>query len=67
MPPAKPIPNDIRGTVTSRLIALETELANIHYLLAFPEITEAQRQRLQSLLETTEAELNKTYAVLDAL
>ena len=66
MPPSKAIPNDIGGTVTYRLITLETEFANIQYLLAFPELTEAQKQRLQSLLAATEAELSETYARLRA-
>jgi hypothetical protein len=66
MPPTKYIPNDIRGTVTYRLIVLETEIANIQYLLAFPELTEAQKQRLQSLLAATETELRGTYARLRA-
>jgi len=67
MPPSKAIPNDIRGTVTYRLIRLETELANIQYLLASPELTEEQRRRLQALLVAAETDLRKMYAQLEAL
>ncbi len=67
MPPSKAIPNDIRGTVTYRLIRLETELANIQYLLASPELTEEQRRRLQALLLAAETDLRKMYAHLEAL
>jgi hypothetical protein len=66
MPLSQHIPNDIRGTLTYRLITLETQIANIQYLLAFPDLTEAQKQRLQSLLAATEAELSETYARLRA-
>jgi hypothetical protein len=66
MPFTQYIQNDIRGTVTYRLITLETEIANIQYLLAFPELTEAQKQRLQSLLLATEAELREINARLRA-
>ena len=35
MPLSEHIPNDIRGTSTYRFITLETEIANIQYLLTF--------------------------------
>ncbi len=66
MPPTKNIPNDIRGTITYRLITLETEIANIQYLLDQIGITEAQRGRLQSLLAAAEAELREIFPQLDA-
>jgi hypothetical protein len=67
MPPSKRVPTDIRRTVTYRFIALETEIANIQYLLERTRLTEAQRRRLRSLLVAAEAELRDTYARLDAL
>lgn len=65
MPPSKRVPTDIRGTLTHRLITLETEIANIQYLLDQIGITEAQRGRLQSLLAAVEAELREIFPQLD--
>jgi hypothetical protein len=67
MTPSERVPTDIRGTVTHRFIALETEIVNIQYLLENTGLTEAQRRRLQSLLVTAETELREMYAQLDAL
>jgi hypothetical protein len=59
MPPSNRVPTDIRGTLTYRLISLETEIANIRYLLELPGLTAEQRRRLQILLISTEAELRE--------
>jgi hypothetical protein len=60
----KPATGNIHGTETMRLVNLETELMNIHYLLALPETTDTQRERLRSLLVRVEAELRESPAKL---
>ncbi len=67
MPPSKRVPADIRGTITYRLITLETEIANIQYLLEQTGITEAQRGRLHSLLVAVEEERRAIFPQLDGL
>lgn len=58
-------PGDPHGCVTRYILELENRLANLQYLLARPDITDAQRQRLQRFLQETEAELASVYDLFD--
>jgi hypothetical protein len=61
MPAQKYLPGELNRTLACEIIKLETRLVNIQYLLALPDVTEAQKQQLRPLFLRTEAELTDIY------
>jgi hypothetical protein len=48
---------DVSETLAYHICELESRISNLKYLLRFPQVDEAQKERLQRVLEATEAEL----------